>query len=227
MIFNEEYHDNPPSDEDELTLPLSDASSKEMEENADNVQKEIITNDTEARDGSDMTCEEAEESRGPQTSFQLRDRKKIRTPQRYEANLVEMTNPETYEEAISRKGSAMWIKAIRDELDAHRENQTWIMDVLPEGKTALGCRWVFKIKDSNSDEKLRYKARLCTKGSSQKPGIDYKEIFAPMVRYESIWTLLAIAVERKLETEQFDVKTAFLHGELSEEIYMEVPSGLK
>jgi len=85
---------------------------------------------------------------------------------------------------------------------------------------------VFKVKGTSSEDNLRYKARLCAKGFTQKPGIDYQEIFSPVVRYESIRTLLAMAAERDLKIEQFDIKTAFLHGDLHEEIYMDIPEGI-
>lgn len=190
----------------------------------------MIVNNMEPPDDSVTTLELEEEDHTsiPRSSLRLRDRKKIRILKRYQANLVETTEPETYEEVISRKDSAMWLKAMRDELDAHRKNRTWKLSVLPDGKATIGCRWVFKIKDSNPEEEPRYKdARFCAKGFSQKAGIDYKEIFAPVVRYESIRTLLAIAAECNLELKQFDVKTAFLHGELCEDIYMDISNGLE
>lgn len=73
---------------------------------------------------------------------------------------------------------------------------------------------------------MRYKARLCAKGCSQKEGFDYDEIFSPVVRYDSVRILLAIAAQENLEIGQFDVKTAFINGQLREEIYMQLPDGL-
>lgn len=93
---------------------------------------------------------------------------------------------------------------------------------MPIGRKSIGYKWVFKLKSSASGEPPRYKARLCAKGFYQKAGVDYDEIFAPVVRYESIRTLLAIAAHYDLEIAQFGVKTVFLNGELREEIYMDV-----
>ena len=95
-----------------------------------------------------------------------------------------------------------------------------------QGRTTVGSKWVFKIKSSPSGENPNYKARLCAKGYSQEPGVDHGEIFAPVVRYESLRTLLAMAAQYDLETYQFDIKTAFLYGQLAEQIFMEVPKGI-
>lgn len=72
----------------------------------------------------------------------------------------------------------------------------------------------------------RYKARLCARGFQQREGIDYTETFSPVVRYDSLRVLLALVAQEDLELVQFDVKTAFLYGNLDEEIHMEVPEGL-
>ena len=94
-------------------------------------------------------------------------------------------------------------------------NQTWTLVNLPKDSKALGCRWVFRKKD---DE--QYKSRLVAKGYALKEGIDYNEIFSPIVKHTSIQLLLAIVAQFDLELEQMDVKTTCLHGELEERIYM-------
>ena len=90
----------------------------------------------------------------------------------------------------------------------------------------LKNKWVFKLK--NDDEKLlKYKAHLVMKGFDQKQGIDFDEIFLPVVKMCSIRIILGLAAGINLELEQLDVKTAFLHGDLDEEIVMEQPEGFK
>jgi len=85
--------------------------------------------------------------------------------------------------------------------------------------------WVFKTKRDVNGEIERYKAQLVAQGCSQQFGHDYDETFSPVVRYESIRVLLALAVRYQLKLHQMDVKTAFLNGELKEDIYMKQPEG--
>lgn len=86
-------------------------------------------------------------------------------------------------------------------------------------------KWVFRLKAEPNSSHPRYKARLVVKGFGQKKGIDFEEIFSPVVKMSSIRVVLGLAASMNLEIEQLDVKTAFLHGDLEEEIYMEQPEG--
>ena len=103
------------------------------------------------------------------------------------------------------------------------ENKTFELVKLPKGKRALKNKWVFRIKHEEHSSNPRYKARLVVKGFSQRKGVDFDEIFSPVVKMTSIRTVLGLAASLDLEVEQMDVKTAFLHGDLEEEIYMEQP----
>ena len=104
-------------------------------------------------------------------------------------------------------------------------NQTWDLVQLPKGKKEIGCKWVFAKNEDSSG--IRYKARLVAKDYAQKEGIDYNEIFSPMVKHSSVRILLALVAQFNLELAQLDVKTAFLHGDLEEEIYMAQPVGFR
>jgi len=97
---------------------------------------------------------------------------------------------------------------------------------LPEGRKLIGSKWVFKKKYVTHTNTHKYKARLCAKGFTQKHGIDYQKVFAPVARYDSIRTMLTIAAQKNMEIGQFVVKTSFLNGDLIEKIYMEIPKGV-
>ena len=99
----------------------------------------------------------------------------------------------------------------------------WKIDKRPEGYKPIDCKWIFKIKQTPGEEN-RYKARLVARGFTQRAGIDYEETYA-VVRYESIRALLIKAASEDFEIKQFDIKTAFLHGELKENIWIELPEG--
>ncbi|KAL5759613.1 hypothetical protein ACOSQ2_018451 [Xanthoceras sorbifolium] len=115
---------------------------------------------------------------------------------------------------------------MRDEMDSLMSNQTWELAELPPGKKALHNKWVFRIKEEHNRNK-RYKVRMVVKGFQQKEGIDYNEIFSPVVKLTTIRLVLKIVAAENLHLEQLDVKTAFLHIDLEEEIYIRQPEGFK
>jgi len=114
---------------------------------------------------------------------------------------------------------------MKEEMDSLEKNKTWELVKLPKDRKTVGCKWVFKLKKGVDGKVERYKARLVAKGYSQMEGIDYHEIFSPVVKLVSIRVVLALVALLDLELEQLDVKTTFLHGDLDEEIYMEQPEG--
>ena len=116
---------------------------------------------------------------------------------------------------------------MQEEMRALKKNDTWDFVDLPNGKRAVGCKWVFTIKHKADGSMERYKARLVAKGFTQTYGIDYKETFAPVAKMNSIRVLISLAANQDWPLHQLDVKNAFLHGDLEEEVYMELPPGLK
>ncbi|KAL5850870.1 hypothetical protein ACOSQ4_008883 [Xanthoceras sorbifolium] len=136
--------------------------------------------------------------------------------------------PTTYQEAVQSSEEEKWRNAMNEEMQSLHKNQTWKLASLPKGKKAIGCKWVYAKKEGFPDKKsIRCKARLVAKGYAQMEGIDYNEVFSPVVKHSSIRILLALVAQLNLELVQLDVKTAFLHGDLEEEIYMTQPEGFK
>ena len=135
--------------------------------------------------------------------------------------------PSTFQEAVSGTDASLWMTTMQEEVKALHKNKTWSLVELPEGRKAIGCEWVYKIKCDSNDQVERYRARLVVKGYAHKQGIDFSEIFSLVVRLITIRIMLALCAAFDLHLEQLDVKTAFLHGELEEEIYMLQPEGFK
>ncbi len=100
------------------------------------------------------------------------------------------------------------------EMESLRENEVWELVKLPLNKKVVGSKWVFKIKMNDNGKVNRYKARLVAQGNSQTKGMDYDETFSPVVRMESLQTIVSLAACNGLELHQLDVTTAFLNGKL-------------
>ena len=213
-------------------LSLKDSSNKE---NQKQVEHQINTESTpQAR-----TKIENRVASSPQYSIaKNRTRREIKPPKKYaEADLVAYAlnvaedidanqEPSNYSEAVSCEDSEKWMFAMQEEMESLHKNRTWDLVKLPKGKKVVRCKWVFKKKEGTLGvEEPRYKARLVAKGYSQIPGVDFTDVFSPVVKHSSIRALLGIVAMHDLELEQLDVKTAFLHGELEEDIYMQQPEG--
>lgn len=120
-----------------------------------------------------------------------------------------------------------WIDACKDEIQSIEKNDVWTLVDLPCGAKPIGLRWIFKIKRNSDGTINKYKARLVAKGYVQQQGIDFDEAFAPVARLETIRLLVSIAATNGWEVHHLDVKTAFLHGELKETVYVSQPEGFE
>lgn len=132
--------------------------------------------------------------------------------------------PTTVKEALE-VDEKNWEKAMKSEMDSLYENKTWILTDLPKGRKAIKTKWVFKTKRDDDGVIVRHKARLVVKGCSQRAGMDYDETYSPVIRYGSIRYLVALAARYELYIDQMDAVTAFLQGDLNEDIYVEQPEG--
>ena len=125
------------------------------------------------------------------------------------------------------KESRYWRRACEEEIESIIKNKTWILVDLPCGAKPIGLKWIFKLKRNSDGSISKYKARLVAKGYVQRHGIDFEEVFAPVARIETIRLLVSLAAARGWEVHHLDVKTAFLHGELKETVYVTQPEGFE
>lgn len=202
--------------------PAVDYQEKEIEENPDE----------DDEDDEDIQPPKAGRPVGSKNKTydkvqrELRDRTKLNTPKRYDEHCFLITSaPLNYAEAVESEDSKHWMDAMDEEYESLLRNETWTMTELPQDRTPIQCKWVFTIKERPNCTTPRYKARLVAKGFIQKPGIDYGETFAPVMKMDSIRIILSLATYYNLNMVHFDVKTAFLHGELDEELYLMQPEG--
>ena len=114
---------------------------------------------------------------------------------------------------------------MQEELNQFERQKVWKLVPCPKNKSVIGTKWVYRNKLDENGIVTRNKARLVAKGYSQEEGIDYDETFAPVARLEAIRMFLAFAAHSNFKVYQMDVKSAFLNGELGEEVYVEQPPG--
>lgn len=229
-----------------VIVPLSELQGNESEDlsQTDDSHSESLTDTPETPNSKNITLNETTKSANNSDDEYTPDRKlsdvartiKLRPrnnkPNTYlcessneskEAIALLVREPDTMEEALSGLNAIEWKDAMNAEYQSLLQNNTWTLITLPEGKRAIPCKWVYKIKTDSNGEVVRYKARLVIKGFIQKKGIEYNEIFAPVARHTSIRYLLAMAVKYNLFIEQMDAVTAFLQGDIDTEIYMLQP----
>ncbi|UYV80412.1 hypothetical protein LAZ67_19000134, partial [Cordylochernes scorpioides] len=193
----------------------------------DNQQEQVTIYSEESVDSTNTSSKPEESCRYP-----LRNR--IREKEQSSTNCtraisyacyVHDQEPLNYEDAIVGQNSKKWKLTMDDEFNSLMKNQTWTYVTLPSDRKAIACKWVYKLKQNADGSNKMFKARLVAKGYSQKSGLDYGETFSPVVKFDSIRTILSLCASLDMEMIQLDVKSAFLNGDLEEELYMEQPQG--
>jgi hypothetical protein len=149
-------------------------------------------------------------------------RKLIKDSKQSHVSFLSMTGPKKIYEASKHDD---WIRAMNEELDQIEKNNTWELVPRLEDKNIIGSKWVFKNKMNEKGQVVRNKARLVCKGYAQVEGQDFDETFAPVARLEAIRMFLSYSCHKNFKVYQMDVKSAFLNGDLEEEVYMEQPEG--
>ena len=134
-------------------------------------------------------------------------------------------DPVSFSEAMNSDNSDKWLDAMKDELKSMAQNCVWDLVELLKGCKRVGCKWVFNTKRECHGNIERYTARLVAKGFTQKDEIDYKETFSLVSKKDSFRIIMALVAHYDLELRQMDVKTAFLNGDLEDDVYMDQPVG--
>ncbi|CAG9134816.1 unnamed protein product [Plutella xylostella] len=173
----------------------------------------------------------AESAAGTADTSDLPSKRLRKRPDRYGFSNVCVSselsaNELSLHEAMNGPECEQWKLAMQSELKSFKDNDAWELVSVPPSGTIVQCKWVFKKKFDNNN-KVIYRARLVAKGYMQRPGIDYDQTFAPVLRHSTLRLLFALAVQLNLDICHLDVKTAFLNGFLDENVYMMKPVGLQ
>jgi hypothetical protein len=221
---------------------LSDESTDESDNEQETiaVEPEVHRGDVSSDDEFESAGEESEQlesSEEEEVALQQQPRRSTRAnigkrPRRFDDYVMEAKaarveqDPVGYKQAVESADAEGWKLAMQEELDSIEANNTWELVDLPAGRKAVGSKWVYKTKfDVNGNIEKR-KARLVAQGFSQKSGIDYFDVFAPVARTTTLRMMLSAAGGAKWTLKQYDVKSAFLNGKLEEEIFMRPPQGI-
>ena len=200
-------------------------------ENADS----IVENNDTVEDDDDDDDDDGSDNNGDNFAEQPRRSARVSTRPRYldgyilfaeveGERLLMIINEESWD-FKEAKELKVWVDACKDEIFLIEKNNTWDLVVLPAGVKPIGLKWVFKIKRNADGTISKYKARLVAKGYVQRHGVDYDEVFPHAARIETIRLIIALAGSYGWEVHHLDVKTAFLHGELKEDVFVMQPEG--
>ena len=210
-----------------------------FDETKNGIEKESVSKDSdtecvhlESSSDDDHTESSEEEPQSPQEEVSEPVRRQSAREKRrpdfygYRVTVADTSgDPTSIKEALTSPDKAHWTNAMEKEMESLQTNKVWDLVELPKDRRVVGSKWVFKTKRSADGTVERHKARLVAQGYSQRYGQDYDETFSPVVRFESLRTVVALAVQNGLQMHQMDVTTAFLNGELHEEVYMKQPEG--
>ncbi|GJR69617.1 putative ribonuclease H-like domain-containing protein [Tanacetum coccineum] len=154
----------------------------------------------------------------------IRDLNSAHQTRRMTKNLKEHEEPKKVIQALK---DPCWIVAMQDELLQFKLQKVWTLVDLPNGKRAIGTKWVYRNKKDERGIVIKNKARLVAQGYTQEEGIDYDEVFAPIAIIEAIRLFLAYASFKDFVVYQMDVKSAFLYGKIEDEVYVYQPPGFE
>lgn len=223
VTFIDESDDSNGSTEADEDLQEGENNNDETEENASIRPAKIIQRRTTAL--TDVSQSNVLNSRLRSQSQDARNNGSVNMMALLASAELNCDEPSTYEEAMKSSDRDNWLIAMKDEIDSLERNDTWVLMEKPKSQKIVDSKWVYKVKRNTDDSIDRFRARVVARGFTQEYGVDYLETFSPVVRFASVRVILAIAAKLKLTLKQFDVKTAFLYGDLQEDIYVKQPSG--
>jgi hypothetical protein len=137
-----------------------------------------------------------------------------------------MNIPTTYEEASQSEDHTEWEEAMKKEIEALKENDTYKLVELPHGAEIIGGKWVYTLKETADGHKV-HKARFVARGFSQTEGVDYDEVYSPTAKMTSLRMIMQLAAQYNMKIEQMDVKSAYLNAPVEHEIYVQQPKGFQ
>ena len=222
--LNSEDSSHTPSSKGNLDPKIQSENIDEIEDEIQNLNLEETQNPRKRPLWAIKMVEEAQDFCAP--SGTIRERKRPKGFSSYTANISDLSKSEPTNVSDAIKHTA-WKDAMTEEYQSIIKNDVWEIVPRPEGKSVVSSKWIFKIKHVADGSIEKSKARFIARGFSQKEGIDYEETFAPVARYTSVRAVLAIAASKGWKVHQMDVKTTFLNGKISEEVYLEQPEGFE
>lgn len=202
-------------------------------ESPHDIEQPQSTTSTEAIETTDESEEQVIELMETPVS-QTRTRREIRKPGYLndydcESHMAFLTGlpeiPRNYSDVQGSEDEAKWRSAIADEINSLEKNQTWEIVKPVRGIKVISSRWIFKKKPDAVGNSTRFKARLVAKGYMQRQGLDYDDTYSPVARLATIRLLMSVSFKFNFKMHHLDVVTAFLHGNLIEDVYMKVPDG--
>ncbi|CAL8999519.1 unnamed protein product [Prunus brigantina] len=211
---------------DTTILPFTDLNDKQVSPNHD------LTTEAPQTAPENMQIDQQEQQ---PPNPELRRSQRTKRPalsndyyvylQESEHDINTTEDPVSFKHAMQSEKCEKWLEAMESELQSMSKNGVWKLVALPQGCKPIGCKWVYKTKRDSKGQIDRYKARLVAKGFTQQEGVDYNETFSPVSTKDSLRVIMALVAHFDLHLHQMDVKTAFLNGNLIEEIYMKQPDG--
>jgi Reverse transcriptase (RNA-dependent DNA polymerase)/gag-polypeptide of LTR copia-type/Integrase core domain/GAG-pre-integrase domain len=234
--------DDSDDDDDDMPdlMPLPPVSDSDSESDDEDGGEGGNGPQSDSTSGSDSDSDSDENPDAPPASFGANDsdQSDVRRSARARKNpgqwwkasaakAVVVDEPNTYKEALASEHAEEWNTAMVDEIASLQQYGTWTVEPIPVGVKPIPCKWVYKLKTDAQGNIERHKARLVAKGFRQVEGVDYEEVYAPVSKHSSLRTLLSLVAEGDLELHQLDVKTAFLNGELEEDIWLCHPPGFE